>query len=643
MALGYHGIRNRSGKFFTPMDLETISLVEDQIRTLENEVLELKDQLELSLAKSSSRNHKSDSSKAVEVYGVVDNELNLLSINEKWVNSIKRPRNQLIGQKCYSVFCDSDKPCSDCSLSRVNTNKLAWYFLQPHLQEGHASCKRNKIYPVDKSVNLVDSCEISSRETDVFYEQLFESTGDPLLIIDCKGRILKFTTKLCEMLDYTADELSKLTVYEIDDPRNSLTFEERAAQVRETNGALFETDLITRSGKLIPVEASLCPIKHLNKTFYYVAFRDIEERKTAQKELLESEIRFRTLVENATDLIMRFDLEHRHVFVNSASLQVLGIPPQDFIGKTHHEMGFPDDLCVLWEDAMDKVFVSGIADIIDFSIHVKESEIYFEWQLIPEFDAEGDNPYLLAVARDVTKRKLSEKALEQALQTKDKFFSIIAHDLKNPFGSLRTLSEFIQLSDDLTKEEIKEFAEIIHTSACQGYNLLENLLEWSRSQRGYIKWQPEVFDLIELVKANINLVQANLHKKQINLRFDCETSKFVFADKYMIDTVIRNLLANAVKFTYNKGNIEIRLIDREKHYCISIQDDGKGISKENQPKLFDMDNQYSSKGTAMETGTGLGLILCKEFVDSNNGEIWVESEGGKGSCFSFTVPIKLAE
>lgn len=620
------------------MDLETISQVEDQIRTLENEVLELRNQLELSLAKSSFQNNQSGSSKSVEVYGVEDNDHNLFSINEKWIDSIKQPKNQLIGQKYYSAFCDLDRPCADCPFSRVNTNKLTWYFLQPHLKEEHAGYKKNKIASVDKSVNLVETYEINLEDTDLFYEQLFESTGDSLLIIDCKGRILKFTTKLCEMLDYKADELSKLTVYDIDDPTNSLSFEERVEEVQETKGAVFETDLIARSGKLIPVETSLSPIKYHHKTVYYIAFRDIEERKIAQKELFESEIRFRTLVENATDLIMRFDREHRHVFVNSASLQVLGIPTQDFIDKTYQEMGFPDDLCLLWADAMDKVFATGIADIIDFSITVNEREIHFEWQLIPEFDAEGDIPYLLAVARDVTKRKLSEKDLEQALQTKDKFFSIIAHDLKNPFGSLRTLSEFIQLNEDLTKEEIREFAEIIHTSACQGYDLLENLLEWSRSQRGYIKWQPEMFDLIELVEANINLIQANIHKKQINLSFDSETSKFIFADKYMIDTVIRNLLANAVKFTYNNGNIEIRLIEQGKYYCVSIRDDGKGISKENQLKLFDMDNQYSSKGTAMETGTGLGLILCKEFIDSNNGEICVESEDGKGSCFSFTVP-----
>jgi len=337
---------------------------------------------------------------------------------------------------------------------------------------------------------------------------------------------------------------------------------------------------------------------------------------------------------------MRLDRDHRHVFVNLATLPVLNIPPEKFIGKTHYEMGFPDDLCEFWEVEMDKVFESGIADIVDFSINVKGEEHYFEWQLIPEFNTENEVSYLLAIARDVSKRVISEKALEEALQTKDKFFSIIAHDLRNPFGSLKTLSEFILTNDDLTNDEIKEFADIIHSSASQGYDLLENLLEWSRSQTGNLKWHPEEFDLVSLIDLNINLIQAGIHKKNITVSFNTEKSYYAFADKYMIDTIIRNLLANALKFTYTNGNIDIAVTDKDGQYCVAIKDDGKGISKDRQANLFDLTNKYSSVGTAMETGTGLGLILCKEFIDANNGNMWVESEEGVGSCFSFTVTKK---
>ncbi|MCZ4693622.1 PAS domain-containing sensor histidine kinase [Ancylomarina euxinus] len=609
---------------------------ESKIRMLEDEILELKQRLELAQAGSVKLSHSSDYKSFSELFGVVDSDFNLLSVNNESNHFIGKPQNKLKVQKCYSAFRDLNQPCDGCTISTDNTNKLVWYFLQPQLSNKNRPCNRSIITPA----NLIEPFELTLKETDLFYEQLFESTGDALLIIDCKGRILKFTKKLCEMLSYSEEEFSKLTIFDIDDPTNSLSFDERACQIKRDKGAIFETDLISKSGKLIPVESSSSPIRYHSKTVFFVTFRNIEERLNAQKELLESEIRFRTLVENANDLVMRFDREHRHVFVNSASQQVLGIPPQNFIGKTHQEMGFPDDLCLLWEEEMDKVFESGITDVIDFSIQAKGRDIDFEWQLIPEFDTEDEIPYLLAVARDVSKRTMSEKALEEALKTKDKFFSIIAHDLRNPFGSLRTLSEYLQNSEDLTKEEIQEFAEIIHASACQGYDLLENLLEWSRSQRGSIKWQPQEFDLVELIDSNIKLIQANIHKKQIHLNFQAETSQYVFADKYMIDTVIRNLLANAVKFTYMNGNIDVFLIEKEKHYCVSIKDDGKGISKNNQKKLFHLDNQYSSLGTAMETGTGLGLILCKEFIDINNGEIWVESEGGKGSCFSFTVPKK---
>jgi PAS domain S-box-containing protein len=618
------------------MELETNLKDEDQIRLLEEEIFQLKQKLEVSKVVSLNQNNIASFKNSTALFGVVDSDFNVLSINDQWEDSLSESHGKIHGKKCYSAFCGLNEPCTGCNISANVTNRLVWYFIQPQLEGKDRACRRSKITPA----NDIEPIELTIKESDLFYEQLFESTGDSLLILDCKGRILKFTKKLCEMLSYTMDEFSCLTIFDIDDPTNSLTFDERVVQLEREKGAIFETDLISKSGNLIPVECSSSPIKYHNKTVFFLAIRNIEKRKIAQKELLESEIRFRSLVENATDMVMRFDKEHRHVFANSATLQVLGIPPEAFIGKTHQEMGFPDDLCELWEEEMDKVFESGIPDVIDFSIEAKGREISFEWQLIPEFDSEDEIPFLLAVARDVSKRTMSEKALEEALKTKDKFFSIIAHDLRNPFGSLRTLSEYLQNNEDLSKEEIKEFAEIIHTSACQGYDLLENLLEWSRSQRGNIKWQPQEFDLVDSIDSNIRLIQANIHKKQININFKAEKSYYVFADKYMIDTIIRNLLANAVKFTYMNGNIEIEILEQEEQYCVSIKDDGKGITKSNQSKLFDLDNQYSSVGTAMETGTGLGLILCKEFIDANNGNIWVESEGGKGSCFSFTVPKK---
>ena len=615
------------------MKLETILKDEDKIRILEEEIFQLKQKLEVSQVASLAHEGANDSKNFTDLFGVVDSDFNVLSVNDHWNNPINTPQEKSHEKKCYSAFCGIDEPCVGCTIS---ANKQAWYFIQPELDNIERPCQRSIITPV----SIIEPIELALKESNIFYEQLFESTGDSLLILDCKGRILKFTEKLCEMLSYTTDEFSNLTVFDIDDPTNSLTFDERVIQLEREKGAIFETDLISKSGKLIPVECSSSPIKYYNKTVFFLSIRDVEKRKIAQKDLLESEIRFRSLVENATDLVMRFDKEHRHVFANSATSSVLGIPPEEFIGKTHQEMGFPDDLCELWEEEMDKVFESGIPDIIDFSIETKGREINFEWQLIPEFDTEDEIPYLLAIARDVSVRTKSEKALEEALKTKDKFFSIIAHDLRNPFGSLRTLSEYLQNNEDLTKEEIKEFAEIIHTSACQGYDLLENLLEWSRSQRGNINWQPQEFDLVDSIDANIRLIQANIHKKQIDLNFKADKSHYVFADKYMIDTIIRNLLANAVKFTYMNGNIDIEILEQEDQYCVSIKDDGKGITKSNQAKLFELDNQYTSVGTSMETGTGLGLILCKEFIDANNGKIWVESEGGKGSCFSFTVPMK---
>ncbi|MRT93831.1 PAS domain-containing sensor histidine kinase [Ancylomarina sp. 16SWW S1-10-2] len=616
------------------MKLETNLTDKEKILELEEEISQLKKKLEVSKVVSLSQRKTSNSKNFTNLWGVVDSHYNVLSIHDQWNNDLIESHEKFHGKKCHAAFYGLDEPCKGCAISDQPPHKDVKYFVEPQLDGQDGSRRQSMIMPTSH----IQPNELDIKESELFYEQLFESTGDALLVLDSKGRILKFTRKLSKMLSYSEEEFSKLTIFDIDDPTNSLPFEDRLFRIKRDKGAVFETDLISKSGKLIPVESSSSPIRYLNETVFFITFRDIENRKVAQKKLLESEIHFRTLVENATDLVMRIDRDHRHVFVNSATLPVLDIAPEEFIGKTHQEMGFPDALCEFWEVAMDKVFETGISDIFDFSINVRGKEIYFEWQLIPEFNTEDEIQYVLAIARDVSKRIRSEKALEEALKTKDKFFSIIAHDLRNPFGSLKTLSEYIINNDDLSKEEIKEFAGIIHTSATQGNDLLENLLEWSRSQRGNIKWQPEEFDLVSLIDSNIKLIQANIHKKNINVDFKVEKNCFVFADKYMIDTIIRNLLANALKFTYKKGNIDISIQEQEKHFFVSIKDDGKGINKCNQARLFQLDNQYSTVGTEMEMGTGLGLILCKEFVDTNNGTIWVESEEGVGSCFSFTVP-----
>lgn len=242
-------------------------------------------------------------------------------------------------------------------------------------------------------------------------------------------------------------------------------------------------------------------------------------------------------------------------------------------------------------------------------------------------------------------QEVNEKVKQQNLQlqnlnaTKDKFFSIIGHDLKGPLNSLTSFSRLlIQHTDSLSKDEIQMLAKDFDKSLKNLFALLENLLEWSRSQTGNIEFKPEVFDLASLLKENKGLLQAQAQNKKISLVELDEAKLLVKAHKHSINTVVRNLISNSIKFTPEGGLITLGIKPNHDHAIVSITDTGVGMSPEIIAKLFRIDAKQSTKGTADEKGTGLGLILCKEFVEKNGGKLWVESEEGKGSVFYFTVP-----
>lgn len=245
---------------------------------------------------------------------------------------------------------------------------------------------------------------------------------------------------------------------------------------------------------------------------------------------------------------------------------------------------------------------------------------------------------------ELTQQKITiekqRRELEILNATKDKFFSIIAHDLKNPFASLIGASDLlVNNSDELTAEQVKTFAGIINQSSRQAYRLLENLLDWSRTQTGSISWKPKEIDLWDLVNEVVNLLTNSAENKEIDLEAKVEEDLMIVADFNMINTVVRNLVTNAIKFTPRGGKVDILSRKTDKMVEIWVRDSGVGISQVNQRKLFRIDEPHVQNGTENETGTGLGLVLCKEFVEKHHGKIWVESELGKGSTFKFSLPL----
>ncbi|OHD19766.1 MAG: hypothetical protein A2086_10435 [Spirochaetes bacterium GWD1_27_9] len=237
------------------------------------------------------------------------------------------------------------------------------------------------------------------------------------------------------------------------------------------------------------------------------------------------------------------------------------------------------------------------------------------------------------------KLKANEQRLIELNNTKDKFFSIIGHDLKNPFFSIMAVSNLLlENYDTMENEQKKEFVNLINKSANSSFKLLENLLYWARLQTGKIDYNLMNLDINEIITETINFLNNMAKLKNISIIYNNGNSLFVTADKDMLSLLIRNLLSNAIKFTKEYGKIEINVNNKIDNVTVSIKDNGVGMSSEILNKIFKIDSNISMKGTNNEEGTGLGLILCKEFIEKHNGKIWVESEKDKGSNFIFSIP-----
>jgi len=301
------------------------------------------------------------------------------------------------------------------------------------------------------------------------------------------------------------------------------------------------------------------------------------------------------------------------------------------------------DTLLDFDDFLQKVFESNARENCELRLIVNGNLSIF---VHLEGIVSEDEQKCLVTAIDITRRKLAEKALEESEASlrdlnaiKDKFFSIIAHDLKNPFITIIGFSEMLaEQVHEKNYDGIWEYATIIQNSSQRAMDLLMNLLEWSRAQTGRMEFNPESFEIVSIINDVTELLNYVSQKKSITISSELPHNITVLADKAMIGTILRNLISNAIKFTNPGGEIVISAEQKEDELMVTVSDNGVGIKKEAIDKLFRIDVNYATMGTQNEKGTGLGLILCKEFILKHSGKIWVESEPGKGSKFCFTIP-----
>jgi PAS domain S-box-containing protein len=359
------------------------------------------------------------------------------------------------------------------------------------------------------------------------------------------------------------------------------------------------------------------------------------------KQIANEEEKFSKAFQQAPYAVLITRLSDGKIYeVNEGFLKLTQYHREEVIGKTTGELN-------LWHNKTDR---AKIVVILQEHGKFNESEFLFQKKsgeiLVGLVSAElfhiGNEISILTTVYDLTPRKKLENKLVEMNATKDKFFSIIAHDLKSPFSNIVGLSTLLNDEfDTFQTSQIKEFVKIISKSAVQTIQLLDNLLDWSRLQQKGIMFNPVHIDLNKLINDLLEQTKGQAGAKNIILVNLVDDTLNCFADENMLNIIIRNLVSNAVKFTNQGGKIEVNAVKTDDLIVVTVTDNGVGIEPENIEKLFKIESEISTHGTASEKGTGLGLILCREFVEKHGGNIKVESSVGKGSVFSFTIPENL--
>jgi PAS domain S-box-containing protein len=377
--------------------------------------------------------------------------------------------------------------------------------------------------------------------------------------------------------------------------------------------------------------------------------QSVSERNMIAEELAAERNLLRILIDNMPDRIYAKDLKGRFIICNEALVKRMGTKNlDDVIGKSDFDLLPPDSAAQYFANEQE-ILSSGLPLINHEESKVSEDGTTL-WTLttkVPLKDTNGKIIGIVGIGRDITNRKLAEEEItlkNELLQTinaeKDKFFSIIAHDLKGPLSAFLDATQI--LSDEIhnmSLEEIREITINMKDSASNLYGLLENLLEWSRLKRGLMDFNPVSVKINLILIQSIEVLKESARKKNIPINFSLPDDLEIFADLHMLETVVRNLVSNAIKFTPVGGEV---IISAKKNYDNSVEinviDSGIGMSPELKGKLFHISQKTSRQGTEGEQSTGLGLLLCKEFVERHNGKLLVTSEEKKGSTFSLIIP-----
>ncbi len=624
---------------------------------------------------------------ATEGILAVDTERRLTFVNQQMAKMLGYTVGEMLGRK-YESFLPEDQLIEDTAQAKIRAQgKSAVYercFLRKDGQRHWILVSAKAItdsegkfagsFGMFTDINERKRAEAALQESEERYRRIVETANEGVLSFGSDTKINFVNRQMAAMLGYTIEEMMgrEFETFLAEDQlsEHHVQMKNRA----QGKDAIYERCFRRKDGQrywmLVSAKALMDSQGHYAGSF--AMFTDINDRKLTEAALYESEKQYRLLFETAKEAIVVIQ-KSRLSYFNPVMSELTGYSHEEILDMNFFEFVYQEDRDLAIANHNKTIMGNSSEQRIQFRMVRKDASICWVEMGSVRFTWKGEAATLNFII-DITEQKNAEielirlneelktskdlieenlfqnnmllekltdtkEKLERMNSEKDKFFSIIAHDLRSPFqgfiGLTQIMAEQINI---LSKSDLSEMSGELHKSANSLYKLLQNLLEWSQVQKGTIPFEPHSLPLSELVSQSRESLEQRAAQKGITIETRIPGSVMVYADEKMLNTVLRNLMSNAVKFTKKDGRVVISAKPIDGGMIeVSVTDTGIGMSEANVAKLFRLDHKVGRAGTEGEPSTGLGLLLCREFVEKHGGRIWVDSRENVGSTFHFTV------
>ena len=591
-------------------------------------------------------------------YIALDHKGNILEINTTGINMLGSKRTAIISKNFNLFISKKYRPVLNNFLNNIfesegkESCEVEFEIKDGPplfvLFEGRVAAKKEYCHVSMADITELKLTQHALIESEAKYKSFFHEALSGDFSMNAEGIIKECNESFLKIFGYnSSDEIIGKNITLL--YQNASEFESLVSLLKQVKKIRnIEATRKCKDGKLIQIiENKVASFdQHGNITEIKGYIFDITERKAMETELRKSETKLKNIINLLPVGLSVIDTDFKHIDQNEALSQIIKLTKEEIkTGKFKNRKYIqPDGTELQPTDMPSYKALKGKCNIPDQEIGICTDNNELIWINVSAAFVEGIGAIL--VTKDITEQKRifenlkqNEISLRELNASKDKFFSIISHDLRGPFNSVIGYSEI--LGEQIRNKDfdgVEIYAKHIQNSSWRAMDLLTNLLDWSRSQTGRLEFKPEIMNSACLVDSSIELLQEAAHQKLITVYNGIPANTEIYGDKAMLSTILRNLISNAIKFTHKGGRIVIGAEPKHDELIVSVSDNGVGIDTKIIAKLFRLGESISTTGTQRETGSGLGLVLCNEFIEKHGGKIWIESELGKGTSVHFTVP-----